>query len=131
VSAAGIVLLVVVCLLLLLAAGGALARRRQLEETESDFREHLDAVNRDLATAHAADRGWDQERLESVARAAWLERSGGREPDSITLWEVVDHPGTDHDQAVYRITGDGAEAMITLGRTGDRWHAEPGGAPAD
>jgi hypothetical protein len=127
-STAAIVLLVVVCLLLLLAVGGAVARRRQLEETEDEFRDHLDQVNRELATAHAADRGWDPARLESVARAAWLQRSGGREPDSITLWEVVDHPGTDHDQAVYRITGDGAEAIITLGRTGDHWFAEPGGA---
>jgi hypothetical protein len=123
-STTAIVLVVLVVALVALAVGGAVARRRQLDATSDDFARHLDQVNHDLAAAHAADNGWDASRLEAAARAAWASRTGS-DPDEVTLWEVIDRPGTDADQAVYRVTGGGSEALITLDRTGDEWHPAP------
>ena len=62
-----IVLGVFVALVLILAVGGAIARKRQLERTQGRFDEHLAQVNRDLAAAHAQDRGWARETLEAAA----------------------------------------------------------------
>jgi hypothetical protein len=40
------------------------------------------------------------------------------------LVQVIDRPGTDADQAVFRVeTADGDEHRITLGRTGGVWGA--------
>ena len=116
-STLGIVLLVIAALLIALAVGGAIARRRQLERTQERFDADLAAVNRDLAAARAGDRGWDPDRLEAAARAAWT----GPEPERLELWRVVDRPGTDADEAVYRVTADGEQTLITLARTGDEW----------
>ena len=67
-----IVLGVFVALVLILAVGGAIARKRQLERTQGRFDEHLAQVNRDLAAAHAQDRGWARETLDAAAQAAKL-----------------------------------------------------------
>ena len=122
-STLGIILVVFVVVLFVLAVGGAFARRRQLERTQGRFEADLAAVNRDLAAARAGDRGWHPERMEAAARSAWAAQGGG-EPQSIELYQVVDRPGTDADEAVYRVVGDGGESLITLARTGDDWHAK-------
>jgi hypothetical protein len=122
VSTLAIVLLVLV-VLLGLAVGGAIARRRQLDATQDRFDADLAAVNRDLAAARAGDRGWDPDRMEAAARAAFAERSPGAEPEAVELWSVVDRPGTDDDEAVYRVRAGGDATLITLARTGDQWHA--------
>ena len=119
----GIVLIVLAVLFLALAVGGAIARRRQLDATQDRFEADLAQVNRDLAAARAGDRGWDPARLEAAARAAWAQRSGGAEPAQVELWSVVDRPGTDEDEAVYRVTTGGREELIQLGRRGDDWFA--------
>jgi hypothetical protein len=123
-----IILLVAVALLLLLIVGGAVARRRQLDAGRESFDAHLASVNEELAAARAGDRGWDPQRLDAVARAAWEERSGGAPADEIVLWRVVDRPGTDEDRAVYRVQSGGSETLITLARTGDDWRPEPDSA---
>jgi hypothetical protein len=123
-STLAIVLLILAALLLGLAIGGAIARRRQLAATQDRFDADLAAVNRDLAAARADDRGWDPARLEAAARAAWAQQSGGSEPERLELWRVVDRPGTDSDEAVYRIVSGGSETLITLGRRGDDWFAQ-------
>ena len=122
-STLGVILVVLGALFLLLAIGGAIARRRQLASTQDRFDADLAAVNRDLAAARAGDRGWDPDRLEAAARAAFAERSGGGQPERVELWRVVDRPGTDADEAVYRIHSGGSETLITLGRRGDDWYA--------
>jgi hypothetical protein len=63
-----IIILAVVAVIVLLAVGGAVARRRQLERSQGRFDEHLAEVNRDLAAAHAEDRGWERSLLEDAAR---------------------------------------------------------------
>jgi hypothetical protein len=118
------VVLIVLALILILAVGGAIARKRQLEATEPRFQDHLEQVNHDLAAARASDRGWDPERLEAAARAAFTTAHPGTTVEAVDLIQVEDRPGTDEDKAVYRVRGGGTEATVRLGRTGDDWIPE-------
>jgi hypothetical protein len=111
-----IVIGVFVALVIILAIGGIYGRRRQLAATRDRFETHLAQVNRDLAAAHAADRGWAREGLETAARAAYAEQRGA-EPPELTLVQIVDQPGTDDDKAVFAV---GAE-RLTLGRADGDW----------
>jgi hypothetical protein len=113
-------LIIVIVVLLVLAVGGAIARRAQLARTRPAFESSLERVNRDLARAAAEDRGWDRDTLEAAARRIFAEQRGG-EPDALALVEVVDRPGTDEDQAVFRAESGGAAHRLTLGRTGGDW----------
>ena len=117
-------LIIVIAVLLLLALGGAVARARQLSRTRGQFERSLDRVNHDLAEAAASDRGWDRERLESAARRILAEDSPGGEPAELLLVEVIDHPGTDQDQAVFRVRTGGADRRLTLGRRDGEWVRE-------
>ena len=118
------IVLIVLAVLLILAVGGAIARKRQLEATEPRFQDHLQQVNLDLAAARAEDRGWDPDRLEAAARAAFTTAHPGTTVERVELFQVEDQPGTDQDKAVYRVTGGGAEALVRLGRRGDEWVPE-------
>jgi hypothetical protein len=111
-----IVIGVFVALVIILALGGILGRRRQLAATRDRFDTNLAQVNRDLAAAHAEDRGWAREGLEAAARAAYAEQRGS-EPPELTLVQIVDRPGTDEDKAVFSV----GEERLTLGRAGGDW----------
>ena len=113
-----IVLGVLVLLIVVLSVGGVIARRRQLAATERRFEANLSQVNRDLAAAHAADRGWERRGLDAAAHAAWAEARPGTEPGELTLVQIVDMPGTDDDKAIFRST---AGARLTLGRRDGQW----------
>ena len=111
-----IVIGVFVALVIILAVGGIIGRRRQLAATQDRFEASLAQVNRDLAAAHAQDRGWAREGLEAAARAAYTGQRGA-EPSELTLVQIVDRPGTDDDKAVFAI---GSE-RLTLGRADGDW----------
>jgi hypothetical protein len=111
-----IVLGVFVALVIILAIGGVYGRRRQLTATQGRFDTNLAQVNRDLAAAHAEDRGWARDGLEAAARAAYAAQRGA-EPTDLTLVQIVDRPGTEDDKAIFRI---GSE-QLTLGREGGEW----------
>jgi hypothetical protein len=113
-------LIIVLIVLLVLAVGGSIARRAQLARSRSAFEESLERVNRDLAAAAASDRGWDRATLEAAARRIYAQQSGA-EPDSLTLVEVLDRPGTDDDRAVFRTERSGAAHALTLGRRDGEW----------
>ena len=115
---AWVVILIVVAVLALLAVGGNLAQRRRMQRTAGRFHANLDRVNNELAAAHAADRGWDPERLHAAARQAY-EQHGGGPASSLTLVAVIDPPGTEDDKAVFEV--DGTSRRLTLGRRGDDW----------
>jgi len=123
VSALAIVLIVLGGLALLLFTGGYVAVARRSRAGESALRAEVEQADRALALAHAADKGWEREGLERAARAAFAERSGGREPAVLELVQVVDRPGTDEDEAVFRAITDGGAETIHLARTGDTWLA--------
>jgi len=110
-------LIILIVVLLLLAIGGAFARARQLKRSRPAFEASLEQVNRDLAAAAAQDRGWDRSVLEDAARRIYAEQRGGAAPTELTLIEVLDRPGTDEDQAVFRC----GDERLTLGRRDGEW----------
>jgi hypothetical protein len=113
-------LIIVLIVLAVLVVGGAIARRAQLARSRSAFDASLERVNRDLAAAAAQDRGWDRDTLEATARRVYTEEHGG-EPERLVLVEVVDRPGTDDDQAVFRAEHGATAHRIRLGRRGGEW----------
>ena len=113
-------LIVVLVVLALLAVGGMVARGMQLRRSETRFRARLQQANHDLAEAAAQDRGWDRETLEGAARRIYADQRGS-EPSELLLVEVIDLPGTDEDQAVFRTTGEGVHYHVTLGRRDGEW----------
>jgi hypothetical protein len=112
-------LIILIVVLLVLAIGGAIARSRQLKRSRPAFERSLEQVNRDLAAAAAKDRGWDRATLEEAARRIYAEQRGS-DPPELVLVEVLDRPGTDEDQAVFRC----GDAHLTLGRRGGEWVSE-------
>ena len=109
-------LIIVLAVLALLAIGGFFARRRQMQRTEGVFRERLERANRDLADAHAADKGWEPTVVEGAARRLYTEFRGS-EPTELELWQVIDRPGTDDDKVVFQADG----ALLTLARRDGEW----------
>ncbi|MDQ3722947.1 MAG: hypothetical protein M3376_07750, partial [Actinomycetota bacterium] len=75
-----------------------------------------------LAQAHALDKGWERSTLDAAARAAAAERFGDGVVGTPQLVQVIDRPGVDADQAVFRVEStDGREHRITLGRSSGEW----------
>lgn len=125
-STALILVLVVVVLLVALMAGGYVASGRRQRAQAAALLARVEAANEELAQAHASDNGWDRAQLEMAARQAW---EGIHTTDPIaelSLVEVIDRPGIDADEAVFRISGaSGHEREVVLARTGDGWIAKP------
>jgi type II secretory pathway pseudopilin PulG len=121
-STLDIVIVVVVVLIGLLAAGGWAAGTRRSRAREHKLLGELHVAEQELARARATDKGWDRALLERAARDAVAARFGSEPVDALQLVQVIDRPGTDADQAVFRVqTADGGEHRITLGRTGGVW----------
>lgn len=121
ISTIGLILLVLVALLLVLVAGGYVAAERRQRSGERELLSQLKAADRALAQAHAADKGWERATLEAAARQAISERFGDAEVQALQLVQVIDRPGVDADQAVFRVQTSDGEHRITLGRTGGVW----------
>ena len=109
-------LIIVLVVLLLLAVGGVIARRMFNRRTEADFSAQLEQANHDLAEAAALDRGWDRETLEAAARRCYAEKEGA-EPPELLLVEVLDRPGTEEDEAIFRV----GQRLLRLGRREGGW----------
>jgi hypothetical protein len=122
VNALEIVIVVVVLLVILLAVGGVVASGRRQRADEASLKTELDAANEALALARASDRGWERSLLEEACRAAFAERSGADIRD-LQLVQVVDKPGTEDDQAVFRVVTDHGSEHLHLDRRGDAWVA--------
>ena len=122
ISTLGIILIVLAVVLLLLAAGGYVAATRRADDTEGALQDEIARAERELAKAHAGDKGWDPAVLAAAAREAAVARFGDATVGEPQLVQVIDRPGTDADQAVFRVqTADGDEHRITLGRTAGVW----------
>jgi hypothetical protein len=121
VNALEIVLIIFALLVLGTGVGGFMVMTRRIQSREEKLVEQLKKAERELATAHAADKGWDPATLQSAARAAADERFGASDVTGLQLVQVVDKPGTDADQAVFRVQTTDGDRSITLGRTGGVW----------
>jgi hypothetical protein len=113
-------LIIVIAVLALLAIGGAIARRAQLARTRGAFESSLERANHDLAEAAAKDKGWDRPTMEAAAREVFRNEHGA-DPATLELVEVVDMPGIDEDEAVFRAGHGDHLHEIVLGRVGDQW----------
>jgi hypothetical protein len=122
VSALEIIVIVVVVLLVVLLVGGVVANRRHVHGEEDEFRVQLREADQALAQARAVDRGWDRGALEVAARDAFARRSPATIRE-LMLVLVVDRPGTDEDQAVFRVVTEAGSEDIVLARRGDVWAA--------
>jgi len=134
VSTGLIVVFVVVALLLALALGGLAANARRERASRRPFERNLGAVDRALAEALAADRGWEPAGLEAAARRELAAVRPGEEIGALRLVQVLDRPGTDADQAVFDAELSGGRVRLTLGRRGGQWFAaafEPAVADAN
>jgi hypothetical protein len=115
----GIVVGVIVVAAVLLFVGGLYANGRRRDQLAESLLARIEAADAALADARAQDRGWERATIEAAARAA-----AGGEVTELHLVQVVDKPGTDADQAVFRAVGaDGVERTVTLGRRDGAWVA--------
>jgi hypothetical protein len=120
VSALAIIIIVVAVIVLLLIVGGLIAVNRRIRAENPELRATLREADQALALAQASDRGWDRSTLEAACRAVFAERSPV-EPRELLLLKVVDRPGTEEDQALFRVITDAGSEEILLAREGDRW----------
>lgn len=117
-----IVLIVVGVLLAILIVGGVIANARRGRDDEPALRAELEQANRALALAHAEDKGWEREGLERAAREAFAGRSDAAVRD-LQLVQVVDRPGIEDDQAVFRVVTDHGAEHLHLERHDGGWVA--------
>jgi hypothetical protein len=119
VSALEIVLLVLVVLVVVLIAGGLAVTGRRNRAAERTLRAAVLAADQALAEAHAADKGWDRATMEAAAREVVADAGG--DVLELHLVQVVDRPGTDEDEAVFRVVTPGGEHDVRLGRHEGAW----------
>jgi type II secretory pathway pseudopilin PulG len=117
-----LIVLVVLGILLLLALLGSVAASRRNRAGASAFTESLRAVDRQLAAATAADRGWERDTLEAAARTEFATLRPGSEISALELTEIRDEPGTDEDLAVFRVVTPQGPNRLTLGRRDGAWY---------
>ncbi|MCW3009820.1 MAG: hypothetical protein JWO90_224 [Solirubrobacterales bacterium] len=118
-----IVLVVLLALVILLVLGGIVASGRAARAREARLKQQVEQADQALAAAHAGDNGWDAAQMEAAARIAWEGGHHSGEPiAALHLVQVIDRPGTDADEAVYRIVGAGGhEHDVVLKRSGSGW----------
>jgi hypothetical protein len=107
--------------MLLLALGGWIATARRTAASSGDLVDQVRAADRALAAAHAEDKGWERSALEAAARDAYASTYGEGDVRELHLVQVVDRPGTDEDQAVFRVVTDRGERTLVLGRRDGAW----------
>ena len=125
-STFAIIIIVVVALLVLLIVGGTVANARRSRDEAVDMRAALLEADHALAQARADDRGWERSALEAAAREAFAARSPV-DVRELQLLKVVDRPGTEDDQALFRVITDVGSEELLLARHGDAWR--PAQAP--
>jgi hypothetical protein len=118
-----IIILVLVVVVIALAIGGYVASGRRQRVDRRTLDAELEAANAALAVAHLDDKGWERSLLEDAAKAAFAERSAAQVRE-LQLVQVVDRPGTEDDQAVFRVITDHGSEYLHLDRHGDAWVAK-------
>jgi hypothetical protein len=113
----------IVGVIVLLALLGMVANARARARDEERLRVQVESANSALAAAHAQDKGWERSTLEAAARAAYDAKNPGLPATELTLVQVVDLPGVEEDEAVFRVVSASGESRLTLSRRGGEWHA--------
>ena len=121
-SALAIIIIILVLVVLLLIVGGLIAINRRWNREDRKLRVAIQEADTALALARAADNGWHRETLEAAARDAFAVRSPAAVRE-LQLVKVVDKPGTEEDQALFRVITDAGSEEILLARDGGAWHA--------
>ena len=119
-STLAIIIVVFVVLVILLIVGGLIANGRRTRSQEDELHVAVREADQALALARAGDRGWERDVLEGAAREACAARSPA-EVRELLLMQVVDRPGTEEDQALFRVITDAGSEEILLVRQGDAW----------
>ena len=73
-----VIIIVGVLLVIVLAIGGMIVVARRREAGEAGFEASLEEVNRQLAAAHAQDKGWEPAACSAAARRAFADQRAGR-----------------------------------------------------
>jgi type II secretory pathway pseudopilin PulG len=120
VSVIAIIIVVFVLLVILLSVGGFIASQGRAERGQDDLLVAVREADQALALARAGDRGWERGVLEAAAREAFAARSPV-EVRELMLVQVVDRPGTEEDQALFKVITDVGSEEILLVRHGDAW----------
>jgi hypothetical protein len=113
----------IVGVIVVLTLLGIVANARARARDEERLRAQTGAANEALAAAHAEDRGWERATLEAAARSAYDAANPGMPATELALVQVVDLPGVDEDEAVFRVVSAAGESRLTLSRRGGEWHA--------
>ena len=122
-SLLAILIIAFVVLAVLCFIGGFIVAGRRREARDTELLASIRSADEALAQARAGDRGWDLAVLEAAAREAYVSRFDGRQPERLHLIQVIDKPGTEHDEAVFRCVAGHHRDDVVLGRDGDRWVA--------
>ena len=111
-----IILIVLGVLVVVFAICGYAVVSRRRARDQAGLLERASLADQHLAAAHAEDKGWERGGLEVAARTVYAQRHGA-EPQTLTLVQVVDRPGTDEDEAVFHADGE----ELRLGRRDGQW----------
>jgi hypothetical protein len=123
VSTIAVIVIVFVVLVVLLIVGGLIANGRRARSLEDETRSAARDADQVLAQARASDRGWERGVLEAAAREAFAARSPA-EVLELLLVKVVDRPGMEEDQALFRVVTDaGSEEILLVRDAGGAWGA--------
>jgi len=124
VSTLGWVLIALGALVLLFFIGGVIAVITRSRRQAGTYADRVAAADAALEQARAADRGWQRETMEQVARTAIDESRPGWEYRDLHLVFVDDRPGVSEDRAHFVAVGSDGECRVILARQDDRWVAE-------
>ena len=119
-----IIALVLAALLILFFVGGVLGARRRAREMAPAYARHLSEADHALEQARAADRGWDREVMEDVARTALERERPGATFDQLNLVLVDDRPGVAQDTAHFEALDGDRPVTVVLGRGEAGWSVE-------
>jgi hypothetical protein len=123
VSTIAVIVIVFVVLVVLLIVGGLIANGRRARGLEDETRSAARDADQVLAQARASDRGWERGVLEAAAREAFAARSPA-EVLELLLVKVVDRPGMEEDQALFRVVTDaGSEEILLVRDASGTWGA--------
>jgi len=123
VSLIAILIIAFVVLAVVFFIGGYIVAGRRRDAREGELLAQIQTADEALAQARAGDRGWDLDALQRAAREAYANRFEGREPEKLHLIQVIDKPGTEADEAIFRCVDGHRHEDVVLGREGDRWVA--------